>query len=72
MIIVIQLNTQTPSHLFVHVMRREKLKHFVTIGIIEGKRRGGKREKILEGLTKWLNVGRRTNAWKAVRDREAL
>ena len=40
-------------------MRREKLEYLVTFGIIERNRSWGKQtEKILEGLTKWLNVGR--------------
>ena len=43
---------------FGHVMRREKLEHLVATGMIEGKRsRGKQREKMLDGLTKWLKVG---------------
>ena len=38
-----------------HVMRREKLEDLVTTGMIEIKRsRGKQREKMLDGLTKWL------------------
>ena len=54
---------------FGHVMRRKKLEHLVTIGMIEGKRsRGKKHEKMLDGLTKWLKVGRVTEALKTTRD----
>ena len=43
--------------LFSHVMRREKLEHLVTSAMIEEKRKRGKRqEKMLDGLTKRLNV----------------
>ena len=38
---------------FGHVMRREKLEHLVTTGMIEGKfNRGKQREKMWDGLTK--------------------
>ena len=38
----------------------------------EGKRSMGKQgEKMLDGLTKWLKVGRVTEALKATRDRDA-
>ena len=38
-----------------HVMRREKLEDLVTTEMIEIKRsRGKQREKMLDGLTKWL------------------
>ena len=51
-----------------HVMRREKL---VTTGMIEGKRSMGRQhEKMLDGLTKWLKVGRVTKALKAFKDRD--
>ena len=46
------------------VMRRE---HLVITGMITGK----KREKMLDGLTKWLKVHRVTQALKATRDRDA-
>ena len=40
--------------------------------MIEGKRiRGKQREKMLDGLTKWLKVGRETEELKATRDRDA-
>ena len=58
--------------LFGHVMRREKLEHLVTTGMIEGKRSMGKqREKMLIGLdlAKERNVGRATDALKATMDR---
>ena len=42
---------------FGHVMRRKKLEHLVTTGMIEGKCSWGKQhEKMLDGLTKWLKV----------------
>ena len=48
-------------------MRRAKLEHFVTIGMIKGKRSRGKHEKMLGELTKWLKVGRVTEALEAKR-----
>ena len=40
-------------------MRREKLEHLVTTGMNEGKGSRGKQpKKMLDGLTKWLKVGR--------------
>ena len=52
-------------------MRREKLEHLVTIGMIEGKlSRRKHRQKMLDGLTKWLNVGPVTDAVKLMRDRD--
>ena len=47
-------------------MRRGKLEHLVTTGMIEGKQR----EKILDELTKWP-VGRVIVALKTTRDRDA-
>ena len=53
-------------------MRREELEHLVTTGMIEGKySRGKQRKKMLDGLKKWLEVGRVTEALKATRDRDA-
>ena len=53
--------------LFGHVMRREKLEHLVTTGMIEGKRSRGKHnEKMLDGQTKWLKVGRVIEKLKAM------
>ena len=53
-------------------MRREKLEHLVTTGMVERKRsRGKRREKMFDRLTKWLKVGRMTEAVKATRDRDA-
>ena len=53
-------------------MRREKLEHLVTNGMIEVKHsREKKREKMLDGLIKWLIVGTVTEALKALRDRDA-
>ena len=52
-------------------MRREKLKHLMTIGMIKRTRTRRKQlEKILDGLIKWLKVGRVTEAIKATRDRD--
>ena len=31
-----------PGNLFQHVMRKEKVKHLVTVGIIEAKEKNGK------------------------------
>ena len=47
-------------------MRREKLEHLVTTRMIEGKQQ----QKMMDGLTKWLKVGRMTEALKARRDRD--
>ena len=45
---------------FSQVMRREKLEHLVTTGMIEGKRSKGKQlEKVLDRLTKWLKLEKR-------------
>ena len=42
---------------FGHVMRREKLEHLATTGKLDGKRsRGRQREKMIDGLTTWLNA----------------
>ena len=46
---------------FGHVIIRERLELLVTTGTIEGKcSRGKQGEKMLEGLAKWLKVGRVT------------
>ena len=45
-------------------MREEKREHFVIVGMIEGKGC----EKMLDGLAKWLKVGRVTEALQATRD----
>ena len=43
--------------------RREKLEDLVTTGMIEANHsRGKQREKMLDGLTKWLKIGRDTEA----------
>ena len=55
-------------------MRREKPEHLAITGMIEGKHSKGKqREKMLDvdGLSKWLKVGRVTDILKATRDRDA-
>ena len=49
-------------------MRREKQEHLEATGMIEEKRSKGKQlEKMLDGLTKWLKVGRVSEALKDVR-----
>ena len=51
-----------------YVMRREKLEHLATIGMIKGNRsRGKQQEKMLDVPTKWLNVGQVAIALKATR-----
>ena len=55
---------------FGHVMRREKLEHLLTTGMMEGKRsRGKQREKMTNGLVKWLGAGKVIEILKATRDR---
>ena len=55
--------------LFMAIM--EKIEQLVTTGIFEGKRRRGKQqENILAALTKWLNIGRVTDALRATMDRD--
>ena len=52
-------------------MRREKLEHHMTTGMIDGKRsRGKQREKMLDGRTKWLKVGRLIDAPKVTSNRD--
>ena len=54
---------------FGHMMRRKKLEHLVTTGTIKGKCSTGKQhEKMFTGLTKWLKVGKGTNARTVTRD----
>ncbi|GFO01374.1 retrovirus-related pol polyprotein from type-1 retrotransposable element r2 [Plakobranchus ocellatus] len=54
-----------------HVMRRGKLEHLVTTGKFEGKRsRGRQREKIMDGLAKWLGPGKVSDTLAAVKDRD--
>ena len=56
------------------MLRREKLERFVTTRMVEEKRsRGKQREKMVDGLTKWLKVGRVTETLKdlVMRDRDA-
>ena len=63
---------------FGRVMRRKKLQHLVTTGMIErgggggggGGGVGGQCEKMLDGPTKRLKVGRVTEALKATRNRD--
>ncbi|GFO19823.1 eukaryotic translation initiation factor 3 subunit f [Plakobranchus ocellatus] len=54
-----------------HVMRRGKLEHLVTTGKFEGKRsRGRQREKIVDGLARWLGTGKVLDTLAAVKDRD--
>ena len=54
-------------------MRREKLEHLVTTGLIKGKRnRGKQQEKVLNEQTKLLKEGRVTHTLKATRDRDSI
>ena len=55
-----------PGAITEYEMRREKMEHCVTIGVFEVKCSTGRlRVTMLERSTKWLNVGRVTNALKA-------
>ena len=55
---------------FGHVMRREKLEHLITTGMMEGKRsRGKQREKVTDGLANWLGAGKVVEILKATKDR---
>ena len=50
--------------------RREKLEYLETTEMIEGKHsREKQHEKMLDGLTKWLKVGRVIGAVKVMKDR---
>ncbi|GFS12970.1 hypothetical protein ElyMa_001385600 [Elysia marginata] len=54
-----------------HVMRREKLEHLITTGKLDGKRgRGKQREKIMDGLKRWLGSGSLTETMTAMGHRE--
>ena len=51
-------------------MRKEKLEHLITTGMMEGKRsRGKQREKMTDGLANWLGAGKVVEILKATRDR---
>ena len=51
-------------------MRREKLEHLLTTGMMVGKRSRGKlREKMTDGLVKWLGAGKVVEILKTTRDR---
>ena len=59
------------ANFFGHVMKREKLEHLVTTGMIKGKHSRGKQlDKMLDGLRKWLRVRRVREALKATRFRD--
>ena len=48
------------------------MEHLGSTGIIERKYRTGKQRKnMMDGLTRWLKIGRVTEALKATRDRDA-
>ncbi|GFS09264.1 endonuclease-reverse transcriptase [Elysia marginata] len=55
-----------------HVMRREKLKHLITTGKLDGKleEAGEKREKMMDGLKRWLGSGSSTETMTAMGHRE--
>ena len=54
-----------------HVMRREKMEHLVTTGMLEGKRsRGRQREKVLDSLASWLRATDVMEMLKATKDRD--
>ncbi|GFR65703.1 endonuclease-reverse transcriptase [Elysia marginata] len=54
-----------------HVMRREKLEHLITTGKLDGKRgRGIQREKMMDGLKRWLGSGSSTETMTAMGHRE--
>ena len=56
---------------FGHVMRRQKLEHLITTGMMEGKRsRGKQREKMTDRLVNWLGAGKVVEILKATTDRE--
>ncbi|GFR94567.1 hypothetical protein ElyMa_000922000 [Elysia marginata] len=47
-------------------MRREKLEHLITTGKLDGKRgRGKQREKMMDGLKRWLGSGSLTETMTA-------
>ena len=51
-------------------MRREKLEHLITAGMMAGKRsRGKQQEKMTIGLVNWLGAGKVVEIMKATRDR---
>ena len=42
-----------------HVIKRNQLEHLVTTGKFDGKRgRGRPREKMLDSLAEWMNIGK--------------
>ena len=54
------------------MMRRGKLEHLVTTGMIKGKcSRRTECEKMLDGLKKWFKVGRVADILKAEQDKDA-
>ena len=56
---------------FRHVMRRETLEYILISGMIDRKCLRRKKGKTMsDRLTPWLNVGRMTDALKAMRDRD--
>ena len=60
-----------PARFMRHVMRRHSLEHLVTTANTEGKRaRGRQREKILDGIARWLGQSKTSDILKEVEDRE--
>ena len=57
---------------FGHVMRREKMEHLVTTGMLEGKRSAGRqREKMADGMARWLGKTKVVELLKATRERDS-
>ncbi|GFR91154.1 endonuclease-reverse transcriptase [Elysia marginata] len=55
-----------------HIMRREGLENLVTTGRMEGKKsRRRQREKMLDGMTSWMETKRVTDALSETWDRES-
>ncbi|GFS20509.1 hypothetical protein ElyMa_001572900 [Elysia marginata] len=68
---VIGLDLRQPMFAHGHVMRREKLEHLITTGKLDGKRgRGKQREKMIDGLKRWLGSGSWTETMTAMGHRE--
>ena len=67
---LVNKNRTRQTTFFGHVMRRERLEHLITTGMMEGKRsRGKQREKMTNGLANWLGAGKVVEILKATRDR---
>ena len=65
-------NSKSLATFFDDLMRREILEHLASTGMIEEKCSSGKQcEKMLDGLTKSLKVGKVTKALQPTRYRDA-